>query len=155
MSRGLLVVMATVTHLGLVVLTAGLYFYLTDHDVIVERDAGTLLGPAMVLGSMAVVFFTLARVFGVAGRDRTAPRILTPTLVALVATYLGMLVIGGLGYALVRDQPLWLVLFPARYADSVFVLSTAVWSAVVVVAFVVMGRVAQAQEHRLPRHDDL
>ncbi|GAA4674052.1 DUF6121 family protein [Frondihabitans cladoniiphilus] len=155
MSRGLYVIMATITHLGLVVLTAGLVFYITDHDVIVEPDAGTLLGPGMVLGSMAAVFFTLARAFGVAARDRRAPRIPGPAFAAAVFTYLAMLVIGSLGYALIRDEPVWLVLFAARYALSVFVVTTAVWAGVVVAAFLVLARVESARQHRPPRHDDL
>lgn len=157
MSRGLLTIMATITHLGLVVLTIGLLFYVTDDEVIAEGDAGASLGPAMVLGSMAVVFFVLARVFGVAARDGEgrAPRILPASIVAAVLSYVAMLVIGSLLYALRRDEAVWLVLFAGRYAGSAFVVVSSVWAGVVVAGFLVLARFDSAQGPRPGSHDDL
>ncbi|BDZ49067.1 hypothetical protein GCM10025867_13080 [Frondihabitans sucicola] len=157
MSRGLLTFMATVTHLALVVLTIGLLFYVTDDDVIVERDAGTTLGPAMVFGSMAAVFFVLARSFGVAGRDgeSRAPAILRPSLLAAVGSYVVMLLIGSLLYALRRDEAVWLVLFAGRYAGSAFVIVSSVWAGVVVAGFLLLARFESARAVRDAHHDDL
>jgi hypothetical protein len=157
MSRGLLTVMATVTHLGLVVLTIGLLFYVTDNDVIVESDAGTTLGPAMVLGSMATVFFVLARSFGVAERDHGGrPRVILPTALASVAiSYVAMLVIGSLLYALRRDEVVWLVLFAGRYAGSPFVVGSSIWAGIVVAGSLVLARVEAARQVDRPRHDDV
>ncbi|AMM19780.1 hypothetical protein AX769_05975 [Frondihabitans sp. PAMC 28766] len=164
MSRGLLVFMATVTHFALVVLTAGLIFYVTDDDVIVERDAGTLLGPAMVLGSMATVFFALARRFGVEDRDVREGsgadgvrhrRILPLALLTALASYVLMLVIGSLIYSFERNEAVWLVLFAGRYSHSPFVVVTSIWAGVVVTVFLVLARVETARQQRDGRHDDL
>jgi hypothetical protein len=157
MSRGLLTFMATVTHLALVVLTIGLLFYVTDSDIIVERDAGTTLGPAMVLGSMATVFFVLARSFGVAERDHGGrPRVILPAaLIAVAVSYVAMLVIGSLLYALRRDEAIWLVLFAGRYAGSAFVIVSSLWAGVVVAAFLVMARFEATRALRDAHHDDL
>lgn len=156
MSRGLLTFMATVTHLAVVVLTLGIVFFVTDRDVIVEHDAGTLLGPAMVLGSMASVFFVLARSFGVAERDGVrTPSILRPSIVAAVASFLVMLVVGGLIYALERDEAVWFVLFVGRYAGSAFVIASSLWAGVVVAAYLIMARFEQAHAARGARHDDV
>lgn len=140
MSRGLLTIMATVTHLGLIVSTIGLLFYVTDHDVIVEEDAGTLLGPAMVLASMACVFFGLARAFGVAERDRVTSRILGPSVVAAAASFVAMLVVGSVGYAFVRGEAVWLILFAGRYAGSAFVIASSAWAGLVVAGSLLVSR---------------
>lgn len=157
MSRGLLTVMATVTHLGLVVLTIGLLFYVTGREVVVERDAGTLLGPAMVLGSMASVFFVLARRFGVAERDGDGrvTLILRPALAAAAASYVAMLVIGSLLYALQRDEAVWLILFAGRYAPSGFVIVSSIWAGIVVAGFLVLARYDSATGPRPGHHDEL
>jgi hypothetical protein len=155
MSRGLLTIMATVTHLGLVVLTIGFVSFATNRDVIVEQDAGTLLGPAMVVASMAVVFLTLARSFGVAERDRVTPRILQPAVVAAVVAFVGMLVVGSGIYSLERREAVWLVLFAGRYASSAFVVVSAVWAAIVVAGALLVARHESASEHPTGRHDDL
>lgn len=164
MSRGLLVIMATVTHLGVVVLTAGLIFFVTNREVIAESDAGTLLGPLMVLGSMAAVFFALARRFGIEDRDarelrpetQGRPRRILPlALVTVAASYVAMLVIGSLMYAIVRDEAVWLVLFAGRYAGSAFVVASSAEAGVVVASFLVLARLDSAQRQRDARHDDL
>ncbi|RKR75520.1 DUF6121 family protein [Frondihabitans australicus] len=153
MSRGLIVVMATITHLSLVVLTTGIVVFVTHGDVIVERDAGTLLGPAMVLGSMACVFFPLARRFGVEGRDAResgdeAPRgrrILPLALTAALSSYVVMLLIGATVYASERGQAAWLVLFAGRYAASLFVTVTSLEAGVVVAGFALAAKADAAR----------
>jgi hypothetical protein len=155
MSRGLLTIMATVTHLGLVVLTVGFVSFAWNRDVIVEQDAGTLLGPAMVLAAMAVVFLTVARCFGVAERDGVTPRILQPAVVAAAVTFVAMLLVGGGIYALERREAVWLVLFAGRYADSAFVVVTAVWAAVVVAGALLLARHEAAADASSGAHDEL
>jgi hypothetical protein len=154
MSRGLLVVMATITYLSLVVLTMGVVVYVTHGDVIVESDAGTLLGPAMVVGSMATVFFPLARRFGVDDRDardagegeaKPARRILPLALIAALSSYVAMLLIGGIGYASVRGEVAWVVLFAGRYAGSVFVVGSSAWAGIVVAAFQLLAKADDAR----------
>jgi len=156
MSRGLLTIMATVTQLGLVVVTIGLLFYVSGDEVIVEQDAGTLLGPAMVLGSMATVFFVLARTFGVADlHGERRPGILRPALVASAGGYVAMLVIGSVIYALERREAIWVILFAARYAVSTFVIASSMWAGIVVAGFLVLARYDTAPTEDTPRHDDL
>ncbi|ROQ37392.1 hypothetical protein EDF46_2848 [Frondihabitans sp. PhB188] len=146
MSHGLLTFMATVTHLALSVLTAGVLFYVTGSDPIGESDASFLLGPAMVLASMACVFFALARRFGVEARDGESPgrRNSPPALAAAVASYLAMLLVGGGLYALGRHDALWLVLFAGRYVASGFVLLTSLWAGAVVAATLLLARTGDA-----------
>lgn len=145
MSRGLLCFMATVTQLALVVLTSGLSFYVTGRAPIVEGDAGVLLGPAMVIVSMATVFFPLARHFGVEERDAREGRarrhrILPLAITSTVASYVAMLLAGGLIYAAVRGEAVWLVLFAGRYAATLFVVGSSIWAGVVVAGFAVLAR---------------
>lgn len=147
--------MATITHLGLVVLTVGAISFATDRDVIVEADAGTLLGPLMVVTSMAAVFFTLVRSFGVADRERATPRILVPALVAAAASYVGMLVVGGFLYALARGEMVWWVLFAGRYAGSSFVVVSSLWVAVAVGGGLLSARYDGASGARPGEHDEL
>jgi hypothetical protein len=155
MSRGLLTIMATITHLALVVLTIGLIFYVTDRDVIVEPDATPFLGPAMTLTSMAVVFFTLARTFGVAERDRATPRILGPAIAAALVSFVGMLLVGSGVYALIRDDGLSFVLFAAHYVASPFVDLASAWAGVVVAGAIVLARYESASRSRPGAHDEL
>ncbi|MCU1529777.1 MAG: hypothetical protein JWP75_3540 [Frondihabitans sp.] len=155
MSRGLITIMATITHLGLIVLTIGLIFYVTDHDVIVERDATPYLGPAMALASMACVFFALARSFGVAERDAVTPGILRPALASALVSYVGMLIVGSGVYALIRSDALSFVLFAARYVGSPFVDLSSAWAGIVVAAFLLLARFDNASEPRQGGHDEL
>ncbi|MBF4574918.1 DUF6121 family protein [Frondihabitans sp. VKM Ac-2883] len=150
MSRGLLAFLATVTHLALAVLTAGLLFYVTGRDLIVESDAGTTLGPTMVLASMATVFFVLARSFGVAEREpeRRQPRILASALITLATSYVAMLAVGAVLYSLRRSEAVWLVLFTGRYALSTFVIATTVWAAIVVAGTLLLDRAERHREGR-------
>jgi hypothetical protein len=159
MSRGLLCFMAAVTQLGLVVLTTGLSFYVTGRAPIVEPDAGTLLGPAMVVVSMATVFFPLARRFGVDERDgRRHPsersRILPLAASAAVASYVAMLLVGGLVYAAVRGEIVWLVLFAGRYAAAPFVVGSSAWAGVVVAGFLILAHYDTASRSRSDPPDD-
>lgn len=147
--------MATVTQLGVVVMTIGLIFYVTDRDVVVERDATPFLGPGMVLASMAVVFVALARSFGVEERDRVAPGILRPAIGAALASYIGMLLVGSGGYALIRDDAFSLVLFAARYAGSPFVWLSALSAGSVVAGALLLARYDGASAGSPPRHDQL
>jgi hypothetical protein len=155
MSRGLITIMATITHLGLIVLTIGLIFYVTDNDIIVERDATPFLGPAMTLASMACVFFALARSFGVAERDGETPRILVPALAAALVSYVGMLLVGSGVYALLRGDAVSFVLFAARYVASPFVDLSSAWAGVVVAVFLLLARFDSASGPRRGEHDEL
>ena len=82
-------------------------------------------------------------------------RILPLALFAALVSYVAMLAIGSLGYALVRNEAVWLVLFAGRYAASAFVVTTSAWAGVVVAAFLVLARLETASRERSGHHDDL
>lgn len=75
-----------------------------------------------------------------AGRD-APPRLLPGAVGTGVAVYLAMLVVGSVGYSLVREGAVWLPLFAARYAVSPLVLGSALWAALVVAGTVAVSRI--------------
>jgi hypothetical protein len=123
----MLPVLAAVTYTAAVIALFGFVSLALNVDAIAQRDAGPLLGPAMVLGAVVVTFVALLRV-----RARSAPTV--ASLVAAASVYVVMLAIGAIGYALIRADASWLVLFVGAYALSPFVLGAALLSGVAVVA---------------------
>ncbi len=99
----------------------------TDTDVIGEKDAGPLLGPAMAAGAILVTWGWLLRL-------RKAARVWGIAVLAAASSWFAMLVVGGLGYAVTRGELIWILLFAGRYAPSPFLLLPAVLAAVVVAA---------------------
>jgi hypothetical protein len=133
MSRWLLATMTTVTFLALVVAVTGFESLITGLEVIRQPDATPYLGPAMVVGVAIVVFSATA----------SGARSGNPALAGLVgaaASYLVMLGIGSIGYALVHGDAAELVVFPAGYALGPFVVGTVIIALVVVVAAVALAR---------------
>ena len=123
----MLPVLAAVTYAAAVIALFGFVSLALNVDAIAQRDAGPLLGPAMVLGAVVVTFVALLRV-----RARSAPTV--AALVAATSVYVAMLAIGAFGYALIRADVSWLVLFVGAYALSPFVIGAALLSGVAVVA---------------------
>jgi hypothetical protein len=90
----------------------------TNTDVIVEPDAGPLLGPAMVFGACVATFVSIVTV--------TGSRLLVWRALATGASvYALMLLVGAIGYAWTRGEAIWLILFTGRYATSPFVIGAA------------------------------
>jgi len=122
----MLPVLAAVTYTAAVIALWGFVSLALNVDAIAQRDAGPLLGPAMVLGAAVVTLVALLRV-----RSRRSPT--GAGLAAAASVYVVMLAIGAVGYAIVRADVSWLVLFVGAYALSPFVLGAAVLSGLVVV----------------------
>jgi len=122
----MLPVLAAVTYTAAVIALWGFVSLALNVDAIAQRDAGPLLGPAMVLGAAVVTLVALLRV-----RSRRSPA--GAGLAAAASVYVVMLAIGAVGYAIVRADVSWLVLFVGAYALSPFVLGAAVLSGLVVV----------------------
>ena len=120
-------VLATVTYAAAVIALWGFLSLGLDADAIAQRDAGPLLGPAMVLGAIVVTLVALLRVGG-----RPSPT--GQALVSVASVYVVMLAIGAVGYALVRADVAWLVLFVGSYALSPFLIGAALLSGLAVLA---------------------
>ena len=111
-------VLVAVGYLAVVIALWGMLSLALDRDAIEEADAGPLLGPSMAAAGFVVAALGLWSL----RRRRT---LLAPTLAAVASVYVVMLVVGGVGYAITRGELVWLLLFPARYAASPFVLGAA------------------------------
>ena len=114
----LLPVLVSVGYVATVIAAWGMTSLLLDVDVITEKDAGPLLGPAMALVAALVVFrstWTLRR----------RRSLVSPAIATAASAYLAMLVTGAIGYSVTRGDFTWLVLFTARYALSPFVVAAA------------------------------
>lgn len=100
--------------------------FLTNTDPISETDAGPLLGPAMVVSAAVVTAIALWRL-------RRQRSLAVPALTAAASAYLVMLIVGTVGYTFGTGELAQLVLFPARYALSAYLLGTGVLAAIAVV----------------------
>ena len=61
MDRAVLALFGTVLYVATVITASAFESLLLDRDVVAERDAGTLLGPGMVVAAALVVLLTLFR----------------------------------------------------------------------------------------------
>jgi hypothetical protein len=122
----MLAVLVVVTYAAAVIALWGFVSLALDVNVVAQTDAGPLLGPAMVLASVVVTFVALLRV-----RRRRSP--VAAGVLAAASVYVVMLVVGAVGYTLIRADGAWLVLFVGSYALSPFVLGAAVLAGAAVV----------------------
>ena len=118
----MLPLLAAITYGAGVIALWGFVSLALDVDAIAQTDAGPLLGPAMVLAACLITFATLLRV-----SDRKSPT--WPALVAAASVYIGMLLVGSVGYTLVTADLTWFVLFIGAYAISPFVIGAALLAA--------------------------
>lgn len=106
---------------------------LLDLDVVPERGAGSLVGPAMV--AAAVLALLVRLLLGTArGRYGLLP------VETLFGTYLVLLGTGALAYAVVRGDAAAALLFAAGSALSVFVLLPALLAGVAGIVFTTVLR---------------
>ena len=122
----MLPVLAAVTYAAAVIALWGFVSLALNVDAIAQRDAGPLLGPAMVLGAVVVTFVAMLRVV-----RRGSPT--GAALASAASVYVVVLGIGAVGYTIVRADVSWLVLFVGGYALSPFVLGAALLSGIGVV----------------------
>lgn len=133
MSRWLIATMTSVLFIALVIAVAGFEALLADVEAVPQPDAGPYLGPAMVVAAAVVVFVATA-----AGTREGNPGV--TGLVAAAGTYLGMLGVGSVGYALARGDGTELLVFSAGSALSPFVVGSVVVALVCVVGGVAAAR---------------
>lgn len=133
MSRWLVATMTSVLFVALVVAVTGFEALLADVEPIRQPDATPYLGPAMVVGGAVVVFLATGT-----GARTGNPGV--SGLVAAAATYLVMLGVGAVGYALVRSDATQLLVFPAGAALGPFVVGSVVVALVAVVGGIALAR---------------
>ncbi|GAB2979841.1 DUF6121 family protein [Frigoribacterium salinisoli] len=76
MNRAVLALFGTVLYVATVITASAFESLLLDRDVVAERDAGTLLGPGMVVAAGLVVLLTLFRAAALAdAADGRAPEV--------------------------------------------------------------------------------
>ena len=135
----ILPVLMAVVYGAALIATWGFTSLALDADVISEKDAGPLLGPAMAAGAIVVTWAWLMR-------QRKGGRPWGASVLAAASVWFVMVAVGGIGYAVTRGEPAWALLFAARYAPSPFVLLPAVLAGVVIVVSAVLaGRSPQAR----------
>jgi hypothetical protein len=135
MSRWLIATMTSVLFIALVVAVSGFEALLADVEPITQPDATPYLGPAMVVAVAIVVFLAT----GTGAREGNPG---VTGLVAAATSYLVMLGVGAVGYALIRGDVTELLVFPAGSALGPFVVGT-----VVVALLCVVGGIATVR-HR-------
>lgn len=123
----LLPVLVTVTYLAALVAASGILSLALDRDVIDYTDAGPLLGVAMALAAGIVTWAGCSR-----AARRDGPWV-TAALTALLC-FTAIVLVGAVGYALIRAALGWIVLASAHFAMSPFTVAAAVLSGVAVVA---------------------
>lgn len=129
----LLPVLTTVTYLATVVAASGIISLLLDRDVIDYPDAGPLLGVAMAVAAGVVTWLGCRRA------ARSASPWL-PAAVTAIGAYLAIIVVGAVGYTVIRGEGAWLLLASAHFALSPFVVAAAVLAFLAVVATHALSR---------------
>jgi hypothetical protein len=105
---------------------------LIDVDVITEKDAGPLLGPAMATAAIVVTFLSLLRV-------RKARSVTWAAVSGAASVWIAMLAVGAIGYTLTRGELAWLALFAGKYSTSPFVvLPTLLTAAAILIGAAIM-----------------
>nr|WP_301182488.1 DUF6121 family protein [Subtercola boreus] len=115
-------VFAAVAFVALIVGAFGFITLFTDTEVIQEPDAGTALGPLMVLAAtvlLAVLLFASARSRG--GIVLRMP--VLRSLVIAVSVYLAFVFSGGLLYGLGAGSLISVLIFAAAHAVDPFALA--------------------------------
>jgi len=105
---------ATALYLALVVFAYGFVSLLTDAEVIANPDAGLFVGPAIVGASVVVLLLHLGRVL------RRPERVLAPTLLAALWTWLAAVAVAVVGYAIATGTVLASLLFGLGFGVGPF-----------------------------------
>jgi Family of unknown function (DUF6121) len=121
---GLLAVLTTAAWVAVVIGIWGILSLLLDADVIPESDAGPYLGPAMVTVAAVALLLLLLRVL------RTDEKPGIAFFGCAAAVFLVLLVVGGIGYTLIRAELFWLLAFPLQHAASPFIVAAALLAGV-------------------------
>lgn len=138
-SRALLVaVMVAVLYGAILLATDGIISLISDRDVIVETDAGPLVGPIMAFSALCVVFFS------VLGGLRPAPGGIRISYARAITTGLFVYIlgpaVGSIVYIFGQEQLLSGLHFFVRYLLSPFVLASALLAILTMLLLPVIGR---------------
>ncbi|MBX3091869.1 MAG: hypothetical protein KF801_05100 [Cryobacterium sp.] len=130
-TRALVVaLMATVLYGAVLVALDGFLTLLTNRDVVAERDAGPLVGPAMAVTALAVVFVSVVGGLRPASGPRRIP--VGRSLATAFIVYLLGPVAGSIVYVSGQEHLASGVLFFGRYLASPFVICSAVLAGLVI-----------------------
>ena len=116
----LLPILATITYLAAVIALWGVTSLLLDRDPVDYPDAGPLLGPAIAAAACVVTWLSLWRI--------TRTTLWSGVLVTVAGSFVAMLLVGAVGYAITRSDAAWLILAAGHLALSPFVLGAALLS---------------------------
>lgn len=133
----LLPVLVTVTYLAALIAASGMLSLALDRDVIDYPDAGPLLGVAMALAAGIVTWAGCSRA------ARTDGPWITAILTALLC-FAAIVLVGAIGYALIRGALSWVLLASAHFAASPFTAAGAVLSGTAVVATWALSRLGRS-----------
>lgn len=119
-----------------------------DIEVVDVRGAGPLVGPVAVAAAALALFGMLG--------SRPGRRAVVVGIEGAVAVAFALVVIGAIGYAVVRGEPADALLYGARAATSVFTLAAVVLAFVagVISATLIGARAAGAHRPRWPWERD-
>lgn len=117
----MLPVLAAGVYLAGLVALWGVLSLLLNREVVDYPDAGPLLGPVMAAAATVVTWLACWRIRG-----------WSAVVVALVGSFVTMLLVAAAGYTLTRGDLSWMLVAAAHFAISPFVLGAAALSALVV-----------------------
>lgn len=134
--------MVVVLYGALLLAVDGVISLLADRDVIVEADAGPLVGPIMAFAALCVVFVSVLTGLRPAPGGAGAPLPLGRALVTGVVVYLLSPAVGGIVYVFGQEQILSAVHFFVKYLMSPFVVAAALLA---IVTILVLPAIALAR----------
>lgn len=142
-SRALLVaVMVTVLYGALLLAIDGVISLIADRDVVVESDAGPLVGPIMAFAALCVVFVSV-----LSGLRPSPGRTRIPTVRAVITgliVYILSPAVGAIVYIFGQQQLLTGVGFFVEYLLSPFVLASTILA---IITILLLPLIAVARSH--------
>lgn len=126
-------VLTTVTWVAAVVAVSGVISLVLDRDVIDYPDAGPLLGVVMVAAAAGVTWAGSWR-----GSRAASPWL--PALLTAIGSFAAFVVVGAIGYGLIRGSLAWMLLSAAHFASSPFVVAAALLAFLAAVGAWVLSR---------------
>jgi Family of unknown function (DUF6121) len=129
-------------YLALVVCAFGFVSLLTDVEVIADPAAGLLVGPAAVGASVAAFLLYLGHSL------RRPDRLLTPTLLAALWTWLAAVVVATIAYAIATGTVLASLIFGLSFGVGPFGLIIPASAAIVASLALLVARAESGGAHR-------
>lgn len=130
----ILAIFAAVLYLALVVAALGLISLATNLDVIIEPDAGPLVGPSMA-GAAVVLVFIMMLTLGISTRPERQRVAVGFAFAAGIAAIGIFIAVGALLYAAGDGQPFHVLTFSASMLLSPFTLAVGILAFIVVLVY--------------------